>query len=139
MSEIHDLLTTGARNEENIPLYPCTALTSTVPDGCKSKSIPQQLPICFSNRMARRPGHNTRVSVHRIAHFPSLFHGVWDPQIVAELLKIIPLNPTSPVIHLPQSGRSEYGLFIHLPVVVMLPMNRTVRLIGHHSDDRMVE
>ena len=107
--------------------------------GARPKAFLSSWPICFSNRMARRPDRNIRVSVYRIAHFSSLFHGVWDPQIVAELLKIIPLNPTSLVIHLPQSGCSEYGLLIHLPVKIMLSMNGTMRLIGHHSDDRMVE
>ena len=47
VSGIQDLLTIGARNEENIPLCPCTASTSTVPDGHKTKSIPQQLANMF--------------------------------------------------------------------------------------------
>ena len=94
-------------------------------------------PVCFGNRSW--PEYNIRISVIRITHLSSCLHGVHDIHVIAEFPFMVSSDPTLSMVHLPQANSPECGLLIHLPSVVMLPMNSTVRLIGHHSDNCMVK
>ena len=94
-------------------------------------------PVCFGNRPW--PVYNICILVVRIIHLPPCLHGVHDIQVIAEFPIMISSDPTLSMVHLPQANSPECGLFIHLPSIIMLPMNSTVRLIGHHSDNRMVK
>ena len=94
-------------------------------------------PVCFGNRSWSE--YNICISVIRITHLSPCLHGVHDIQVVAEFPFMVSLDSTLSMVHFPQANSAECGLLVHLPSIIMLPMNSTVRLIGHHSDNCMVK
>ena len=94
-------------------------------------------PVCFGN--SPWPEYNICILMIRITHLSPCLHGVHDIHVIAEFPSMVSSDPMLSMVHFPQANSSECGLLIPLPSVVMFPMNSTVRLIGHHSDNRMVE
>ena len=103
----------------------------------RPETLCRSWPVCFGNRPW--PEYNIRIFMIWITHLSSCLHGVHDIHVIAEFPFMVSSDPTLSMVHLPQANSPECGLLIHLPSIVMLPMNSTVRLIGHHSDNCMVK
>ena len=103
----------------------------------RPETLCRSWPVCFGNRPW--PEYNICIPMIRITHLPPCLHGVHDIQVVAEFPIMVSSDPTLSMVHLPQTNSAECGLLVHLPSIIMLPMNSTMRLIRHHSDNCMVK